>query len=284
MMHAAIFDLDGVIVNTVPLHFKAWQRMFKEYGKDFSFEDYKQKVDGIPRIDGARAILRDLDRDGLQRAGDKKQGYFLEYLYKEDIPVYAGTVSLIKDFKKEGLKVAVISSSKNCLPILKKTNLADLFNVIITGNDITKGKPDPQAFFMAADKMSAGPEGCVVFEDAVLGVEAAKRAGMRCVGIDRYGKPERLNKADLPEQILISGGLAREPAIATGLAALLDRPVRLLDEPEATLLGTARLAGGLSPYAEPGFETITAGASGRYLVEKFARWQAWCATIYGSID
>ena len=197
MMHAAIFDLDGVIVNTVPLHFKAWQRMFKEYGKDFSFEDYKQKVDGIPRIDGARAILRDLDRDGLQRAGDKKQGYFLEYLYKEDIPVYAGTVSLIKDFKKEGLKVAVISSSKNCLPILKKTNLADLFNVIITGNDITKGKPDPQAFFMAADKMSAGPEGCVVFEDAVLGVEAAKRAGMRCVGIDRYGKPERLNKADL---------------------------------------------------------------------------------------
>ncbi len=197
MMHAAIFDLDGVIVNTVPFHFKAWQRMFKEYGKDFSFEDYKQKVDGIPRIDGARAILRDLDRDGLQRAGDKKQGYFLEYLDKEDIPVYAGTVSLIKDFKKEGLKVAVISSSKNCLPILKKTNLADLFNVIITGNDITKGKPDPQAFFMAADKMSAGPEGCVVFEDAVLGVEAAKRAGMRCVGIDRYGRPERLNKADL---------------------------------------------------------------------------------------
>ena len=165
MMHAAIFDLDGVIVNTVPFHFKAWQRMFKEYGKDFSFEDYKQKVDGIPRIDGARAILRDLDRDGLQRAGDKKQGYFLEYLDKEDIPVYAGTVSLIKDFKKEGLKVAVISSSKNCLPILKKTNLADLFNVIITGNDITKGKPDPQAFFMAADKMSAGPEGCVVFEE-----------------------------------------------------------------------------------------------------------------------
>jgi glycerol kinase len=93
-----------------------------------------------------------------------------------------------------------------------------------------------------------------------------------------------LNNADLPEQILVSGGLAREPAIVDGLAALLDRPVRLLDEPEATLLGTARLVGGLSPYADPGFETITAGTCGRYLVDKFARWQAWCAEIYCSID
>lgn len=196
-MKAAIFDLDGVIVNTVPLHFKAWQRMFAEYGKEFSFEEYKEKVDGIPRMDGARAILTDLDENELEKAGSKKQGYFLEYLNSEEIPVYKTTVGLIKAIKKEKIKRGAISSSKNCLPVLKKVNLVDLFDVIITGNDVTKGKPDPQVFFMAAEKMSVEPAGCVVFEDAVLGVEAAKRAGMKCVGIDRYGKPERLKKADL---------------------------------------------------------------------------------------
>lgn len=194
---AAIFDLDGVIVNTVPLHFKAWQRMFSEYGKEFSFEDYKQKVDGIPRKDGARAILTDLSDEVLKKAADKKQGYFLEYLNSEEIPVYSATVDLAKAIKKEKIKRSVISSSKNCLSILKKVNLTGLFDVIITGNDVTKGKPDPQVFLMAAEKMGVEPEGCVVFEDAVLGVEAAKRAGMKCVGIDRYGKPGRLKKADL---------------------------------------------------------------------------------------
>ena len=194
---AAIFDLDGVIVNTVSLHFKAWQGMFSEYGKAFNFEDYKQKVDGIPRMDGARAILTDLSEDELKKAADKKQVYFLEYLNSEEIPAYKTTVDLVKALKKEKIKRGVISSSKNCLPILKKVGLVELFNVIITGNDVIKGKPDPQVFLMAAEKMSVEPSSCVVFEDAVLGVEAGKRAGMKCVGIDRYGKPERLKKADL---------------------------------------------------------------------------------------
>ena len=197
MMQAAIFDLDGVIVNTVPLHFKAWQRMFAEYGKEFDFEDYKEKVDGILRIDGARAILTDIDEAELKKAADKKQVYFLEYLNSEEISVYNDTVDLVKALKKEKIKRSVISSSKNCLPILKKVNLVELFDVILTGNDVTKGKPDPQVFFMAAKKMSVEPGSCVVFEDAVLGVEAGKRAGMKCVGIDRHGNPERLKKADL---------------------------------------------------------------------------------------
>jgi len=197
MMQAAIFDLDGVIVNTVPLHFKAWQRMFAEYGKEFDFEDYKEKVDGILRIDGARAILTDIDEAELKKAADKKQVYFLEYLNSEEISVYNDTVDLVKTLKKEKIKRSVISSSKNCLPILKKVNLVELFDVILTGNDVTKGKPDPQVFFMAAKKMSVEPGSCVVFEDAVLGVEAGKRAGMKCVGVDRHGNPERLKKADL---------------------------------------------------------------------------------------
>jgi beta-phosphoglucomutase len=196
-LKGAIFDLDGVIVDTVSLHFKSWKKMFAEYGIEFTFEDYKKKVDGIPRIDGARAILKDLDEEELKKAAEKKQRYFLEFLEKEGIRVYESTLKLIKELKENNIKVAVISSSKNCLPILKRAKIDHLFEVIITGNDIKKGKPDPEVFLLACKNLNLSPCGCIVFEDAVLGVEAAKRGNFKCVGIDRYNNPIRLSKADL---------------------------------------------------------------------------------------
>lgn len=196
-LQGAIFDLDGVVVDTVPLHFKAWKRMFNEYGHEFDFDDYKAKVDGIPRYDGARAILTELPDDKLKEAADKKQVYFREALDAEEIPRYDTTIKLIADLQADGIKVAVISSSKNCPHILRKIGLFDRLGAVISGHDITKGKPDPQIFLMAAEKLGADPHDCVVFEDAVLGVEAAKRGEMKCVGIDRYDNPKRLAKADV---------------------------------------------------------------------------------------
>lgn len=193
----AIFDLDGVIVNTVPLHFKAWKRMFSEYGKEFSFDDYKRKVDGIPRLDGARAILTDLSSEEIKRACEKKQRYFLEYLETEGIDVYQTSLSLIEELKNNHIKVAIISSSKNCPYILKKIALYKLIDVEISGSDITKGKPDPEIFLMAGDKLGLKEKECIVFEDASLGVEAAKRANMFTVGIDRHNDAQRLKRADL---------------------------------------------------------------------------------------
>ncbi len=193
----AIFDLDGVIVDTVPLHFKAWQKMFSEYGKKFTFEDYKEKVDGIPRINGAKAILSELSEKELETAALKKQEYFLKFLEEEGVKVYQSTLSLIKELKKKGIKIAVVSSSKNCRNILKKAGIEHLFEVIITGLDIKKGKPDPEIFLLACQKLKLEPSECIVFEDAILGVESAKNANMKCVGIDRYNNPERLKKADL---------------------------------------------------------------------------------------
>ena len=197
VLKAAIFDLDGVVVDTVPIHFKAWKRMFEEYGKHFTFDDYKQKVDGIPRHDGARAILTDLSDQELGEAASKKQVYFLEYLNSEEIPQYKTTIDLMYNLKEEGIKVAVISSSRNCPDILKRIGLYDKLDTIICGTDITKGKPDPQIFLMAAEHLGAKPEESLAFEDAVLGVEAAKNGKMKCVGVDRYGNPERLSKADI---------------------------------------------------------------------------------------
>ncbi|MFH1858376.1 MAG: beta-phosphoglucomutase family hydrolase [Candidatus Omnitrophota bacterium] len=195
-LQGAIFDLDGVLVDTVPLHFAAWKRMFREYGKEITFEDYKQKVDGIPRLDGARAFLADLPEAELHKAADRKQSYFLEQLEKQEIPVYDSTVRLMRALRERGVKVAVISSSKNCPYVLRRIGVDKELDLQISGSDITKGKPDPQIFLLAVERLGLSPEACIVFEDAALGVEAAKRARMVCVGIDRHGDPERLRKAD----------------------------------------------------------------------------------------
>ena len=201
-LKGAIFDLDGVIVNTVPFHFAAWKKMFAEYGKDFTFADYKAKVDGIPRMDGARAILNDFSDDELNKAAAKKQGYFVESLETEEVQVYPGTLNLIKELRGKGVKIAVISSSRNCPRILKKAQLYRFIDVELSGADITKGKPDPQIFLMAKDKLGLEINECVVFEDAVLGIEAAKAGGFVAIGIDRHQDPQRLNQADLVVQDL----------------------------------------------------------------------------------
>ena len=193
----AIFDMDGVVTTTVPIHFKAWKKMFNEYGKDFNFHDYEKHVDGIPRLDGARAILKELSEDKLIEAANKKQEYFLEILNKEDIPVHNTTLELMKSLRTKGIKIAIISSSRNCPYILKKTGIDKLTDTIASGSDVTKGKPDPQIFLLAAERIGLKVNECIVFEDAVLGVEAAKNGGFKCIGVDRYDKPERLKKADL---------------------------------------------------------------------------------------
>lgn len=196
-LKAAIFDLDGVIVNTVPFHFGAWKAMFAEYGKKFTFGVYKEKVDGIPRMAGARAVLRDLSEKELEKAAQKKQRLYLQHLNKRSIPVYKNSVKLIKELRKNKVKIGVVSSSRNCSYILKKSGLSRLVDAEVNGKEITRGKPHPQMFLRGAEKLKVKPRDCVGFEDAILGVKAIKRAGMKCVGIDRYRNPQRLKEADI---------------------------------------------------------------------------------------
>jgi beta-phosphoglucomutase-like phosphatase (HAD superfamily) len=140
---AAIFDMDGVVVDTVPIHFRAWKKMAEDYARAFTFEDYKAKVDGIPRIDGARAILEGMDEETVLAASDKKQHYFLELLGKEEIPTYPSTLDLITELRRLQIRVAVISSSKNAPLILERIGLAHDIDALISGGDIQRGKPDP---------------------------------------------------------------------------------------------------------------------------------------------
>ena len=192
-----IFDLDGVVVNTVPLHFRAWQKMFNEYGRDFNFEDYKEKVDGIPRLDGARAVLTEVSADELEKAASKKQTYYLELVDRGEVEVYHTTIDLIKELKAKAVKIAAASSSKNCRYILEKTKTLEFFDAVVQGGQFRKGKPHPEIFLLAASKLGFKNTEVVIFEDAKLGVEAAKNGHMRCVGIAREGDREILKKADI---------------------------------------------------------------------------------------
>jgi beta-phosphoglucomutase len=194
---AAIFDMDGVVVNTVLIHFHAWKKMFEEYGYDFDFEEYKEKVDGIPRQDGARAILTELNEKEIEAAAQKKQGYFLDEIERVEVPIYPTTIQFIEEIRRHKIKVAVISASKNVRRIIERIDLMDSVEAMVAGDDVIKGKPDPEMFLLAAKKLGTRPSESIVFEDAVLGVEAAKRAKMRCVGVDRYGEPDRLKHADM---------------------------------------------------------------------------------------
>ena len=192
-----IFDMDGVITNTVPLHFKAWKKMFADYNINFTFEMYKERVDGIPRLDGAGAILTDLTNEKLKIAAEKKQSYFAELLDNDSVDVYEDAIKFIDSLQKGKFMLAVASSSKNCKDILRKIGIFKIFDAVIDGYGFKIGKPNPEIFLNAAKMINVDPLNVVVFEDAKKGVEAAKNGHMICVGVDRVDEPEILREADI---------------------------------------------------------------------------------------
>jgi len=194
----AIFDLDGVIVDTVPLHFAGWKHLFTAiHHLPFTEQDYRDKVDGKPRIDGVRAILTNLSDDEAVAAGEIKQAYYLKLINEGKLKKFPSSFTLIDELKKHGILLAAASSSKNATLILEKVGLIKDFKVIISGNDFTHGKPHPEIFLKAAEKMHLKVSECIVFEDALSGVQAAKAGGFVCVGINRHQEPENYRTADL---------------------------------------------------------------------------------------
>jgi beta-phosphoglucomutase len=192
----AIFDVDGVVIDTAHIHHKSWQIVLKKYGIKFTYSDFKSKVDGLPRAKGAARILPNFSKKEIQHVFEEKQKYFIEFLKKERIKVFHSTVNLIKKLKKHGIKLAMASSSRNAANNLKKVGLFRHFDVDAEGAYVKRGKPYPDLFLKAAKKLRLKPEDCVVFEDAQIGLIAAIRAGMKCVGVKRDSK-NRLKGADL---------------------------------------------------------------------------------------
>jgi beta-phosphoglucomutase len=187
MKPACIFDLDGVIVDTAKYHYLAWKRLANSLGFDFTEHDNEQ-LKGVSRIESLKLILRlgnkQLDDVEFDAALVQKNGWYLEYIQQigpeEILP---GAAEFLRSVRAQGIKVALGSASKNAVLILERIQLLDQFDAIVDGNKVSKAKPDPEVFLKAAEELAVPASHCIVFEDAVAGVQAARNAGMKVVGI-----------------------------------------------------------------------------------------------------
>lgn len=199
MYKALLFDLDGVIVDTAVYHYKAWRKLANDkLGFDIS-EEFNENLKGISRGESLERILIEGQVEiSIQKKEEfmvlKNQWYldFIAEMSPKDI--LPGIDSFILEVKKTDLKLGLGSVSKNAKFILEKTNLIQYFDIIIDGNKISKGKPDPEVFLKGAEECGCSPTKCIVFEDAIAGVKAGKNAGMKVVGL---GDASILTEADV---------------------------------------------------------------------------------------
>ena len=195
---AFLFDLDGVIVDTAIYHYQAWKRLANELGFDIS-EEFNEQLKGVSRMDSLDLILAhggmSLPAEKKNELAAQKNQWYLELVSRMNSDdILPGVATFFSQVRKAGLKTALGSVSKNASLILERIGMSNAFDAIIDGTKISKGKPDPEVFTKGAIELDVSPAECVVFEDAVAGVEAGKRGGMFVVGL---GSPSVLTQADL---------------------------------------------------------------------------------------
>jgi beta-phosphoglucomutase len=197
-MRAAIFDLDGVIVDTAKYHYLAWKRLANEHGFDFTEVD-NERLKGVSRVRSLEILLEigglTFDDDTKFRMAAQKNEWYVDYIRHMDASeILPGAIEYLQSIRAKGVKTALGSASKNAPLILERLGITTLFDVIIDGNRVTRAKPDPEVFLRASHELDISPASCVVFEDAEAGIEAARRAGMGAVGI---GNACILKEADI---------------------------------------------------------------------------------------
>jgi beta-phosphoglucomutase len=195
---ACIFDLDGVIVDTAVYHYKAWKRLANELGFDLT-EQQNEKLKGVSRVRSLQLILQwggitKTPAEQEELAARKNEWYVEMINRMTPDEILPGAKEFLIACRQGGLKTALGSASKNSGTILDKVGIAHLFDAVIDGNKVSKPKPDPEVFLKGAEELGTLPANCVVFEDAIAGVEAAKNGGMKAVGV---GSPDVLYEADL---------------------------------------------------------------------------------------
>lgn len=195
---ACLFDLDGVIVDTAKYHYLAWKKLADEIGVEFTNE-VNELLKGVSRVRSLEIMLehgnKTLTEEQKINCAEKKNAIYLEYIQKlPESEILPGVKAFIAELKAGHIAVVLGSASKNAGLILKQLKIIGLFDVIIDGNKVSKAKPDPEVFINGAREARVDPSACVVFEDALAGIEAARNAGMFCVGV---GDPNTLSAADL---------------------------------------------------------------------------------------
>jgi len=199
MTNSIIFDLDGVLVDTAKYHYLAWKRLANELGFYFSEAD-NERLKGVSRMDSLEILLEtggltDFRADDKRAMAQRKNGWYVEFISRmTPNEILPGVLDFLHEVRAAGVKIALGSASRNSAMILGRVGITHFFDVIIDGNKIDYAKPHPQVFLLGAEELGVDTSQCIVFEDAVAGIEAAISAGMRSVGV---GNPAVLHRADL---------------------------------------------------------------------------------------
>jgi beta-phosphoglucomutase family hydrolase len=215
-LQAVLWDLDGVIADTGPYHCRAWQEVFSRRGINFTEEHFikhfGQRNDMIIRD----TVGEDITPEELEIIANKKEKAYRR-LVAGNIQALPGAVELLASLKRAGIKSAIASSAppENVSTVIEGLGIDKYFDAIACGREVSEGKPSPQIFLLAAEKLKVNPAGCVVIEDAVAGVTGARRAGMKCLAITNSHSVDSLKEADLIVDTLESVNVA-------DLAGLID--------------------------------------------------------------
>jgi beta-phosphoglucomutase len=195
---AFLFDLDGVICDTAKYHYLAWKRLADMLDIPFD-EEANEAFKGVSRMRCMELLLgfgnRTADQEEMVRLANMKNDWYVEYLHEFNrSELLPGALDVLEECRKRGIKTAICSASKNAPIILSRLEIMDYFDAVIDGNKTTKAKPDPEVFLLGAKELGVNPTECVIFEDALAGVQAGKSENIYIVGI---GKPENLPGADI---------------------------------------------------------------------------------------
>ncbi len=195
---AVIWDMDGVLADTAPHHLLAWREIFAKRGINFTEADFMRgfgvRNDAIIK----NTLGEQISPEEIEAIAREKETTFRRIIGK-DVKSLPGALELLKALDERGIRMAIASSTtiENIRLIIGSLGIAKYFKAVITGHDVTEGKPSPQVFLLAAQRLGAEPKNCIVIEDAVAGVKAAKSAGMYCVAVSNTHPREKLEAADL---------------------------------------------------------------------------------------
>ncbi len=211
----AIFDLDGVLVDTARYHFLAWRRLAETLGFVFTEQD-NERLKGVSRMRSLEILLEvggiALPQADKERLAAQKNAWYVESLQTlSEKDLLPGALAYLRQCRAEGKKTALGSASKNAPLILERLGIAGLFDAVIDGTRVSRAKPDPEVFSVAVQALGLSPAACIVFEDALAGIEAAHAAGCRAVAV---GTPDKLPGAEWYVRDLQA--LVQEPAATEG--------------------------------------------------------------------
>lgn len=205
---AVVFDMDGVLVDSGAHHREAWVRMLGELGRTAAPGFWRQTI-GRPSVDAVPLLLGEpVSPAEARRLARRKQEHYVA-LAASNPPAVAGVTGFVEMLVGRGVPLAVATSARrlDAMALLGPLGLVERFDAIVTVEDVTRGKPDPEVYRLAASRLGVPPETCLVFEDAIVGVQAARRAGMRAFGVATAYEPDDLLAAGAERVVATFEGL-----------------------------------------------------------------------------